>query len=320
MKGELQVSDKERQAEYESKFKDIATLVAGRCVNTNTHWPFPVTTIETAMKETIHFSVNPNKNTKQQAKEVEERLKEHLPLARARMHLKLTLPSSSKNSIPYYTMELEKIISPTNGKIIVPSSSSSNQEEDVNVVFEVIIDPHLFRELENYIKQKPGSSLGILQFNLQAANDADLEEVVNGVKNIGSSSNSNKNNEDEDNDFNDTIDDKNNKKKINKNKNKNNKEEEEELNSQQQIVMNQNDFVVVKESLSSSIVNDSSLKCTMCGMDFGSDRNLQRLHYKSDFHTYNLKLKATSLPSVSLLEFNNMSDEDKKAVLFDWKC
>ena len=66
-KGELQVTQKEREAQLESSFRDIATIVADKCVNPETNRPYPVTMIEKAMKD-LHFSVNPNKNSKQQVK------------------------------------------------------------------------------------------------------------------------------------------------------------------------------------------------------------------------------------------------------------
>lgn len=64
-KGELQVTEKERQQQLESMFRDIATLVANMCVNPENKRPYTVTLIERAMKD-IHYSVKPTKSTKQQ--------------------------------------------------------------------------------------------------------------------------------------------------------------------------------------------------------------------------------------------------------------
>mgnify|MGYP001185966162 CR=1 FL=1 len=50
-KGELQVSDKERQAEREALFKEVATTITEKCVNPETKRPYPVSMIEKAMKE-----------------------------------------------------------------------------------------------------------------------------------------------------------------------------------------------------------------------------------------------------------------------------
>ena len=55
----MQVTEKERKAELESKFHEIATIVADKCVNSDTQRPFPVTMIENSMRE-MHYSVKPN--------------------------------------------------------------------------------------------------------------------------------------------------------------------------------------------------------------------------------------------------------------------
>uniref|UniRef100_A0A2K5ZBR7 Ribosome maturation protein SBDS n=1 Tax=Mandrillus leucophaeus TaxID=9568 RepID=A0A2K5ZBR7_MANLE len=64
-KGEVQVSDKERHTQLEQMFRDIATIVADKCVNPETKRPYTVILIERAMKD-IHYSVKTNKSTKQQ--------------------------------------------------------------------------------------------------------------------------------------------------------------------------------------------------------------------------------------------------------------
>ena len=46
-------------------FRDIATIVAEKCVNPETKRPYTVSMIERAMKD-IHYSVKANKSTKQQ--------------------------------------------------------------------------------------------------------------------------------------------------------------------------------------------------------------------------------------------------------------
>ena len=46
-------------------YRDIATIVADKCVNPESKRPYPVTLIEKAMKD-LHFSVKPTKSTKMQ--------------------------------------------------------------------------------------------------------------------------------------------------------------------------------------------------------------------------------------------------------------
>lgn len=66
------MSDKERQTQLETMFRDIATTVADKCVNPETKRPYPVSMIERAMKD-IHYSVKPNKSAKQQVGSVADR-------------------------------------------------------------------------------------------------------------------------------------------------------------------------------------------------------------------------------------------------------
>lgn len=49
-KGDLQVSEKERQAQQDALFKDLATKIADKCVNPETKRPYPTSMIEKAMK------------------------------------------------------------------------------------------------------------------------------------------------------------------------------------------------------------------------------------------------------------------------------
>ena len=97
-KGELQVSDKERQAHLDSLFKDIATTVAEKCVNPETKRPYTVSMIEKAMKD-IHFSVKPNRSAKQQALDAIPQLKTSIPLDRAQMRLKIILSGKESRKI-----------------------------------------------------------------------------------------------------------------------------------------------------------------------------------------------------------------------------
>ena len=63
-KGELQVSEKERQYQSENLFNEIALIVSEKCVDPETKRPFSVGVIEREMKDTLHFAVQPNKPAK----------------------------------------------------------------------------------------------------------------------------------------------------------------------------------------------------------------------------------------------------------------
>jgi ribosome maturation protein SDO1 len=58
-KGEVQVSEKERAAELEAAFKDIASIVSEKTVNRETNRPFSIGMIERSMRE-LHFNIKRN--------------------------------------------------------------------------------------------------------------------------------------------------------------------------------------------------------------------------------------------------------------------
>ena len=53
---------------------------------------------------------------------------------------------------------------------------------------------------------------------------------------------------------------------------------------------------------------DDALVCTACQVPL-STQALYKAHYKTDFHTYNLKRKLVSLPPVSELVFQQKQEE-----------
>jgi len=69
-KGEVQVGEKERDHDITSLRKELATLVAEKCVDPSTQRPYPVGMIEKAMTE-AGYSVKTNKTAKSQVRMVE---------------------------------------------------------------------------------------------------------------------------------------------------------------------------------------------------------------------------------------------------------
>lgn len=74
-KGEVQVGEKEREHDLTTLRKEIATLVAEKCVDPSTETPYPVGMIEKAMTE-AGFSVKQNKTAKSQVSPITLHLSE----------------------------------------------------------------------------------------------------------------------------------------------------------------------------------------------------------------------------------------------------
>lgn len=66
---DTQVSDKERQLELDSLFKDVASVLSEKCINPDNNKPYTITMLERALKD-VHFSVDLHRNAKQQALDV----------------------------------------------------------------------------------------------------------------------------------------------------------------------------------------------------------------------------------------------------------
>uniref|UniRef100_A0A1B6FM21 Ribosome maturation protein SBDS n=1 Tax=Cuerna arida TaxID=1464854 RepID=A0A1B6FM21_9HEMI len=158
-KGELQVSDKERQTQLDSLFKDIATTVADKCVNPETKRPYPVSIIEKAMKD-VHFSVKPNRNAKQQALDVIPQLKATMPLERAQMRLKIVISGKEARKLR------EKLV-----KLATKVETEEWNSGELNMV--CLADPGNFRELDETVRSETKGH-GLLELlNLKEVTEGD---------------------------------------------------------------------------------------------------------------------------------------------------
>ncbi|KAH8992079.1 Shwachman-Bodian-diamond syndrome protein [Lactarius akahatsu] len=99
-KGEVQVGDKEREHDIAALRREIATLVAEKCVDPATQAPYSVSIIEKAMSE-AGYSVRANKNAKSQVSECIKMLQSDstLPIERAKMRIRVIVPAADINSL-----------------------------------------------------------------------------------------------------------------------------------------------------------------------------------------------------------------------------
>jgi len=163
-KGEVQVTAKERQAEADSKLHDIATFVATKCVNKQTKRPFPVATIEAAMKD-LHFSINPNRSAKQQALEVITLLSATIPIERAQMRIRIEVPLK-------VAKEVKKAIEPL-------VAAFESETFAANAVSILLLSPGNYREFEEKFMAttKGQGSMELMDHQVQVEGDADLGET-----------------------------------------------------------------------------------------------------------------------------------------------
>ncbi|KAJ1666151.1 hypothetical protein IW140_001821 [Coemansia sp. RSA 1813] len=158
MKGEQQVSDKERQHQQSNILRDIATVVADMCVNPNTQQPYTVTMIEKAMAD-IHFSVNHNRSAKQQALDVIRQIQEHntIPISRAQMRIRVVMSAKDAKRIRDSVMEL------------VASVEDEERGEEYELV--CLIDPGQYRTLGDLISSETKGAGEVVILSLKNTQD-----------------------------------------------------------------------------------------------------------------------------------------------------
>lgn len=96
-----QVSEKERKLQYDTLFKDIASVLVAKCVNSETNRPYTISMLERSLKE-IHFAVDPKRGAKQQALEVPS-----LPLIDPTSATQRVGPHVRKRSVSYKPFYLD---------------------------------------------------------------------------------------------------------------------------------------------------------------------------------------------------------------------
>ncbi|KAL6773766.1 hypothetical protein ACKKBG_A22405 [Auxenochlorella protothecoides x Auxenochlorella symbiontica] len=135
--GDLQVSDRERKLELDTKFRDVAAVISEKCINPTTQRPYTIPMIERALKDT-HFSVDSNRPAKTQALEALPALQERFPIERARMRLKITLPLANRD-------ELQGLLTPERAAVQDCELSGSS------LIMFCLIDPGLFRPVHSLV-------------------------------------------------------------------------------------------------------------------------------------------------------------------------
>ncbi|XP_054155469.1 ribosome maturation protein SBDS-like [Oppia nitens] len=157
-KGELQISEKERSHQLEGTFKEIATVVADKCVNPETKRPYSVNMIEKCMKQ-LHFSVKPNRNSKQQAVELIPQLKTVMPIERAQMKLRVITHKKNKQKLTEFAASVE--------------SEELKDDGQLEMVF--MADPGNYRPIDQLVNSTPKSQLHVLLLREIEDGEASLE-------------------------------------------------------------------------------------------------------------------------------------------------
>ena len=144
-KGDMQVSEQERQAVIESTFRDIATIVAEKAINPENNRSYSINMIQNAMKD-IHYSVVFNKSAKQQALDVIKKLKAVMPISRASMSLRVVHSIAAEENVKSYLSAQRHSVTITGTGKTLPS------QENSMLYIDIVCDPEVFRKLGTVVK------------------------------------------------------------------------------------------------------------------------------------------------------------------------
>ncbi|CAN0283106.1 unnamed protein product, partial [Discosporangium mesarthrocarpum] len=149
----------------ESAFRDVATIVSEKCVNPSSNRPYTVSMIQNAMRD-VQFSAHPTRSTKQQALEVIKKLKEVMPIERAKMKLRVSCEPGM--------VEFEEQ-SPRGGVGAEGGGGGGGGGSDG---LEFLVDPGMYRGVEEAVRGMPSARqcfLEVMQLSVQQEGGADMD-------------------------------------------------------------------------------------------------------------------------------------------------
>lgn len=335
-KGQIQVSDMERSATLENTAREVANMVATKCVNPRSDRPYTINQIRDAMKK-AEFSVQPTsaRSVKQQFLDCVKAIQEKnvLDIIRAKMELAIVMPDTSVAGELVARLKKDALA------IIQPSQFKER------VQFQ--IDPSQYRAVDSIAKEI-GATLEISRQIVTREGDIDVslelerniaqEQSQDAAKNVAAVEESNLSVEvdaldkelesmdvgtanpylDDDNDSDFEERQQVSQRKKNKNAQKKSKKakrrEKEEASLRQEridadkIRREDREFRLAHENkdkesgTTSQESNDGSKRsCNTCGGLFTPAE--YRAHFRSDWHRYNQKLKMKGVSPIDEKEF-----------------
>lgn len=178
-KGQIQVSDMERNATLENTAKEIANYIATKCVHSISNRPYTVHQIRDAMKK-AEISVQPTtaRSVKQQFLDCVRLIQQKniLDIQRAKMELAIVFPQSTLETENGHENDDELI----EDVVIL-------LKEDAKAIVEIIhgheriqflIDPSQYRVVDNITKQIKGAKLEILRQTVTQEGDVDVTKEL----------------------------------------------------------------------------------------------------------------------------------------------
>jgi ribosome maturation protein SDO1 len=284
-KGELDIGDKERDQQKDILFKDIANLIAEKCVHPETKRPFSIESIKAALNS-IHFAPKLDQPAKKQASDCLKKLIDKYYIARAEMKIKLTIPSTIK----------DKVFTELENNQVKPESVIDEKE---NISLVCLIEPSLYRILDDLVKKKLGEgTMEIITHCVMNREITDVEHAEVATLKLREKPLSEETKEENEPEGNTDKKNKKNKKGSAKPKKKEDSSEDDKKHKIQESSKEPEDKKVSKtnevkegKNVTDEKVSEKKFKCTSCKNAFFDNNAEFRTHFKTDWHNFNLRRK-----------------------------
>ena len=159
-KGSVQVSDQERSAQLENTIREVASMVAEKCVNPANRRPYTIPQIRDAMKS-AGFMVHPTRNVKQQFLDCVKLLqkKKGLDIERAKMQLAIVLLDTDDcgddNDIEERRKNVLNLLldeGVAKSDILPPKNNGDDANDMSRIIF--LSDPSLYRKMDTIARNE----------------------------------------------------------------------------------------------------------------------------------------------------------------------
>ncbi|KRX06366.1 Ribosome maturation protein SBDS, N-terminal [Pseudocohnilembus persalinus] len=330
-KGELQISDKEREVQLSNTQKDIINFVQEKVVHPESQRQFSIEQLSQAIQD-IHFNVKPDQPAKKQALQCIQELQQKYYIMRANMKVSLIFKEK-------YQEKLDNLLKNID---ITQTQKGQPQQDEQKKELICVIQPSKYRPLIDGLKQdKIPATCEVLVNNVINKNVQDISNTENvelRIRDDWKEEDPKKKQEQEELERKKLEEaeaaKKKNKKQRKKQHNRELKEQQEREEEEKQKKLNQlfmqqkqrdpNDIQSLleekklmqkkqqeeeqklqqqDENQNKNKDNQNGKKCTHCKDAVFSDPKEFRNHYKSDWHVENVKRKTKEQPALSYQEF-----------------
>jgi len=172
-KGEIQVSEKERQVVQDAIFRDVCTFASERCINGKTGLPLTVSMVHGALKD-AGFSIKIGESAKRQALKAIDLLCKEMPelVVRSQMRIRISSTMSQSGILKKFLIEPCSAEIEEEDPCEEITSSATRAQRDVEETYSVtfLCDPSQYRPIDEFVAQslQPAGNLLLLSSGVSA--------------------------------------------------------------------------------------------------------------------------------------------------------